>query len=174
MKILIVQSWDCIRSSSWFIPALLAIAAVLLAFMSVALDRPVMIWLMRARNLRFTGGAEGASAGLGTFVATFLYCLVVLLTIRRAEEVAFVPHVSATLGVLLAIASAGVLIYHIHQVSVSMQANEVVTRVSRELFAEIDRLFPGHIGRASPRVPAASPEVQFLDTFDRSAAGGSA
>ena len=34
-------------------------------------------------------------AVLGTFVATFLYCLLVLRTIRRADEVAFVPHLSA-------------------------------------------------------------------------------
>ncbi|MEO8634667.1 MAG: DUF2254 family protein [Gemmatimonadales bacterium] len=34
---------------------------------------------------------------LGTFVATFLYCLLVLRTIRRAEEVVFVPHLSVSL-----------------------------------------------------------------------------
>ena len=33
---------------------------------------------------------------LGTFVATFLYCLLVLRTIRRADEGAFVPHVSVS------------------------------------------------------------------------------
>ena len=59
---------------------------------------------------------------LGTFIATFLYCLLVLRTIRRVDEVAFVPHLSVTLGVLLAVASVGVLIYFIHHVSVSIQA----------------------------------------------------
>ncbi|MGB8434002.1 MAG: hypothetical protein WCE38_07075, partial [Burkholderiales bacterium] len=34
----------------------------------------------------YTGGAEGASLVLGTFVATFVYCLLVLRTIRRAGE----------------------------------------------------------------------------------------
>ena len=63
---------------------------------------------------------------LGTFVATFLYCLLVLRTIRRAEQIAFVPHLSVTLGVLLAVVSVGVLIYFIHHVSVSIQANEIV------------------------------------------------
>ena len=66
---------------------------------------------------------------LGTFVATFLYCLLVLRTIRRADEVAFVPHLSVTLGVLFAIASLGVLIYFIHHVSVSIQADEIIARV---------------------------------------------
>lgn len=70
---------------------------------------------------------------LGTFIATFVYCLLVLRTIRRAEEVAFVPHLSVSLGVLLAVAGVGVLIYFIHHVSVSIQANEVAARIGTEL-----------------------------------------
>lgn len=216
MKIRIFRYWDRIRSSLWFIPTVMAITAVLLAFLSVAMDRPVANWLLQTWGWTFTGGAEGASsvlgiiagsmitiAGvvfsmtlvalslatsqlgprllrnflrdtttqvvLGTFVATFLYCLLVLLTIRRAEEVAFVPHVSIALGVFFAVASVGVLIYFIHHVSVSMQANEIVARVSRELIVGIDRLFPEHIGRGAPRIPTAPPDADFLDAFDREA-----
>ncbi len=84
---------------------------------------------------------------LGTFVATFVYCLLVLRTIRRADEVAFVPNLAVSLGLLLAMVSIGVLIYFIHHVSVSIQANEVVARVGRELEDGIGRLFPGHLGK---------------------------
>ncbi|MEO7392513.1 MAG: DUF2254 family protein, partial [Ramlibacter sp.] len=56
------------------------------------------------------------------FVATFVYCLLVLRTIRRADEVAFVPHLSVSIGVLLAMVSIGVLIYFTHHVSVSIRA----------------------------------------------------
>lgn len=87
---------------------------------------------------------------LGTFVATFVYCLLVLRTIRRADEVAFVPHLSVSIGVLLAIVSIGVLIYFIHHVSVSIQADEVVARVARELQEGIDRLFPRDLGELGP------------------------
>jgi uncharacterized membrane protein len=83
---------------------------------------------------------------LGTFVATFVYCLLVLRTIRRADEVAFVPHLAVSIGVLLAIASVGVLIYFIHHISVSIQADQVVARVGRVLEDGIDRLFPQHLG----------------------------
>jgi uncharacterized membrane protein len=106
---------------------------------------------------------------LGTFVATFLYCLLVLRTIRRAEEIAFVPHLSVTLGVLLAVVSVGVLIYFIHHVSVSIQANEIVARVGTELIEGIERLFPENIGRGAPRIPMEPPDAGFLDTFDREA-----
>ena len=106
---------------------------------------------------------------LGTFIATFLYCLLVLRTIRRAEEVAFVPHLSVTLGVLLAVASVGVLIYFIHHVSVSIQANETVARISKELLGKIDQLFPEHIGRGAPMIPTEPPDVGFFEAFDKDA-----
>jgi uncharacterized membrane protein len=106
---------------------------------------------------------------LGTFVATFLYCLLVLRTIRRADEIAFVPHLSVSLGVLLAVASVGVLIYFIHHVSISIQANEIVARVGTELIEGIERLFPENIGRGAPRIPTEPPNAGFLDTFGREA-----
>ena len=106
---------------------------------------------------------------LGTFIATFLYCLLVLRTIRRAEEVAFVPHLSVTLGVLLAVASVGVLIYFIHHVSVSIQANEIAARIGKELLGRIDGLFPEHIGRGATMVPTEPPDVGFLEAFDKDA-----
>lgn len=106
---------------------------------------------------------------LGTFVATFLYCLLVLRTIRRVEEALFVPHLSVLLGVVLAVVSVGVLIYFIHHVSVSLQANQIVARVSRELIEGIARLFPEQIGRGAPQIPAKPPDADFIDAFDREA-----
>jgi uncharacterized membrane protein len=106
---------------------------------------------------------------LGTFVATFLYCLLVLRTIRRVEEVFFVPHLSVMLGVVLAVVSVAVLIYFIHHVSVSLQANEIVARVSKELTEGIARLFPEQIGRGAPQIPATPPDASFINAFDQEA-----
>lgn len=96
---------------------------------------------------------------LGTFVGTFLYCLLVLRTIRRSDELPFVPHLSVTLGVVFAIASIGVLIYFIHHVSVSIQAEEIVARVGAELISTIERRFPERrstpVADAAPAIPAA-------------------
>ncbi len=189
MKTFLLKHWDRLRSSFWFIPSLMAGAAIALSFITVALDEEVTDRWLQSHGWAYTGGAEGASsllstvaasmigiAGvvfsmtlvvlslassqlgprllrsfmrdtanqivLGTFVATFVYCLLVLRTIRRVDEVAFVPHLSVTVGVLLALASLGVLIYFIHHVSVSIQADEVVARVGTELNQGIERLFP--------------------------------
>jgi len=106
---------------------------------------------------------------LGTFVATFVYCLLVLRTIRRADEVAFVPHLSVSIGVLLAIASVGVLIYFIHHISVSIQADEVVARVWRELESGIDRLFPSHLGKPASVALKAPGEANLPAAFARDA-----
>ena len=106
---------------------------------------------------------------LGTFVATFVYCLLVLRTIRRADEVAFVPHLSVSIGVLLAMVSIGVLIYFIHHVSVSIQADEVVARVGRELEDGIGRLFPGQLGQLGPGTHTAPAEAELPAAFEREA-----
>lgn len=84
---------------------------------------------------------------LGTFVATFLYCLLVLRRVRSVEEALFVPHIAVTGGVVLAIASVCVLIFFIHHVSVSIQASRIIAGVARELEEAIDRLFPEPIGK---------------------------
>jgi uncharacterized membrane protein len=99
---------------------------------------------------------------LGTFVATFLYCLLVLRTIRRPEEYVFVPHLAVTMGVLLAVVSVGVLIYFIHHISLSIQADHVVARVGKELMGDIDDIFLDHLdpvatgeaAQGDPGVPA--------------------
>ncbi|MBK8524570.1 MAG: DUF2254 domain-containing protein [Betaproteobacteria bacterium] len=52
-------------------------------------------------------------------------------TIRRAPtRWHSVPHLAVSLGVLLAMVSIGVLIYFIHHISVSIQADDVVARVT--------------------------------------------
>ncbi|GAB6060328.1 DUF2254 domain-containing protein [Desulfonatronum parangueonense] len=106
---------------------------------------------------------------LGTFVATFLYCLVVLRTVRRVEspgDTVFVPHLSVTLAVLFAVLSVGVLIYFIHHVSVSIQANNVVTRVGKELLKTLDQLYPEkRNGDASRTIEPPTPD--FLDAISR-------
>jgi len=106
---------------------------------------------------------------LGTFVATFLYCLLVLRTIRRADEVAFVPHLAVTIGLLMAMVSIGVLIYYIHHVSVSIQADQVVARVGREIEAGIDKLFPGPLGKAESEVSASRCKTDWPAAFEREA-----
>jgi uncharacterized membrane protein len=106
---------------------------------------------------------------LGTFVATFLYCLLVLRTIRRADEGAFVPHVSVSLGVLFALGSLGVLIYFIHHVAVSIQADEIVNRVGAELIGHVEKLFPEQLGSRAAVADIQRSGSEIPESFEREA-----
>lgn len=86
-------------------------------------------------------------AVLGTFVAVFIYCLLVLREIRSLAEISFVPHFSVTLAIMLTIISLGMLIYFFHHVSTMIQAQTLVANIGRELEQSIRRLFSRETGR---------------------------
>jgi uncharacterized membrane protein len=86
---------------------------------------------------------------LGTFIATFVYCILVLRTVRGTDTQEFVPSIAITGGLVLAVLSLGVLIYFIHHVSASIQVTHLITVVSRDLLAAIDRLFPETLGHGA-------------------------
>lgn len=87
---------------------------------------------------------RGNQMVLGTFIATFLFCILALGYGRGASEQPVVPAVSATVAVLLAVASLAVLIYFIHHVASSIRAEHVVDTVARDLDAAMERLFAEH------------------------------
>lgn len=197
MKTRLQHLYDNLRTSFWFVPALMLLGALALALVMLAVDEALRPSLVDELGWVYGGGPEGARAllstvagsamtvagttfsititalvlassqfgprllrnfvrdtgnqvVLGTFIATFLYCLLVLRTIRGLEDSQFVPHVSVTVGVLLAIASVGVLVYFIHHVAVAIQADSVIAVVSADLHATIDRLFPEERAEAPP------------------------
>jgi len=100
------------------------------------------------RMLRNFMQDTGNQVVLGTFIATFIYSLLVLRTVRGEGDGynQFVPQLSVTVGLLLAIAGIGVLIYFIHHAATIIQASQVISGVSDDLNQAIDRLFPEKIG----------------------------
>jgi uncharacterized membrane protein len=79
---------------------------------------------------------------LGVFVGIFAYCLMVLRTIRGGDEGKFVPSVAVLVGLLLAFAGVGFLIYFIHHISMSIQASSILAAVAQETITTVDRLYP--------------------------------
>ncbi|WP_303901265.1 DUF2254 domain-containing protein [Thiohalomonas denitrificans] len=90
----------------------------------------------------------GNQVVLGTFIATFLYCLLVLRAVGGANDTVFIPHFSVTVAVALAVASLAVLIYFIHHVSMSLQVENLASGIATELAEGIDNLFPERLGTA--------------------------
>lgn len=103
---------------------------------------------------------------LGVFTATFIYCLLVLRTVRGTDHHLFVPSMSVTVGIALALIDLGVLIYFIHHVAISIQATRVIHIVNQELCQTIDRLWPVELGDEPPGVQPALPQEEARDGSD--------
>lgn len=106
-----------------------------------------------------------SQATLGTFIGTFTYCVLVLRSIRSADEgAAFVPHVAVTLAIGLTLVSVAALVYFFHHVAVSIQAPKLVASVARDLDRAIDDLEQTDAGRSGP-----PPDPADLPTPERDA-----
>lgn len=124
---------------------------------------------------------RGNQVTLGAFIATFVYCLLILRTIRSADEAGaqgdFVPNLALLVGVALALCSIAVLIFFIHHVPRQLHINHVVEDVGDRLLASIGRRHPGVVGApapahaaadAPPSIPAAFwPDASVTDAANR-------
>jgi uncharacterized membrane protein len=213
MRLKWIDWWDALRSGFWFVPMVMLVLSVGLAFLTIYIDGQLPgTWAARSGWI-YTGGPDGARAllstvagsiitvagvifsitiaaltlastqfgprllrnfmrdistqvVLGTFVATYIYCLLVMRTIRDGEEQVFVPHLSVSCGVVLSVLSLGVLIYFIHHMSAAIQAPNVVAAISRELTEAIDERFPQMLGFDAEAVNHRHPEQEVPENFE--------
>jgi len=109
----------------------------------------------------------GNQVVLGTFTATFLYCLLVLRTIRGTDAEIYVPHVSVTVGVGLAVLSVGVLIYFINHVAESIQVSHLIEVVGDDADEAVRRTFSASppVADAPIATPASKPTVVCSDAI---------
>lgn len=96
----------------------------------------------------------GNQVTLGTFIATYVYCLLILRTVRSGDETLFVPHLSVLFGVAMALASLAVLIFFIHHIPRSIHVGNVVAEIGREMLRKADSLYPEEGQDPSPSAPA--------------------
>lgn len=81
---------------------------------------------------------RGTQLTLGTFVATFVYAILVLVSIGPGPHGDFVPHLSITVTLALTVADLAVLIYFIHHIAVSIQLPQVIASIARDLSDAIE------------------------------------
>ena len=189
MQIKIKNLWYHLQGSFWFLPALMALAAILLSYATTTTDRILPSLGSSVKWMVYSGGPDGARAVLstiagsmitvagvvfsitivvltlassqfgprlvrnfmnvkanqmvlGTFVATFIYGVLVLRTVNAVPGETFVPGLSVTVAIVMSLLSLGVLIFFIHSVSESIQAQNIIARVRRDLENTVDRIFP--------------------------------
>ncbi|QIG81189.1 DUF2254 domain-containing protein [Stakelama tenebrarum] len=94
---------------------------------------------------------KGNQLTLGVFIATFVYCLLVLRTVRQPDEAGmldmaagggFVPQVSLLVSFALALLSVAVLVYFLHHVPDSIRINRVVATIGTRALRAIESRFP--------------------------------
>ena len=193
MRVKIQNLWYHLQGSFWFLPALMAGAAIVLSIITTAIDKVFLFQNGAQHWWLYSGGPDGARtllsviassmitvAGvvfsitivvltlassqfgprlirnfmhvranqmvLGTFVATFIYGILVLRTVSAVAGKIFVPSLSVTVAILMSLLSLSVLIYFIHNVSESIQAQHIIARVRRDLDKAVDRIFPEKLG----------------------------
>ena len=76
---------------------------------------------------------RGTQLTLGTFVATFVYCVVVLVSIGPGDRGEFVPHISITTAFGLVLVDLAVLIYFIHHIATQIQLPQVIASIAKDL-----------------------------------------
>ena len=110
---------------------------------------------------------RGTQVTLGTFVGTFVYSTLVLVSIGPGSRNAdFVPHLSITVAVALVSVSMGVLIYFIHHIATSIQLPQVIASIARDLSRAIDTE-----SRGSATLAESGPSVAELLTRMREGGG---
>lgn len=107
------------------------------------------------RILRNFTADRGNQLVLGVFIGTFTYTLLVLRTIRSADdgEDPFVPRVGVTLAVVLVLVAIGFLIFYINHSARSIQVAAILDRVARRTIGDVHRLFPEQVGHADEAEP---------------------
>lgn len=99
-----------------------------------------------SRILRNFMRSRVTQATLGVFASIFVYCLLVLRTIRSGVE-EFVPSLAVFFAVAMSLGGIGILIYFIHHIASSIQASNIIASITHETNAAIDRLLPKKLER---------------------------
>lgn len=122
---------------------------------------------------RFTGDRVN-QAVLGAYIGTFVYSLMVLREVRSPAEGAsgFVPALSVSVAIALAIVCVGLLILFIHHISQMLQVDLVQRQIHEEMLERLDHLFPSMIGRPVEAEDEFAAEQFAESDADRQAAAG--
>ncbi len=79
---------------------------------------------------------------LGSYISTYIYCLIILNTVKNSNDYSFTPSISILFAILAAIANIVLLIFFIHNIAVSIQADKVISDISGYISNQIKTLFP--------------------------------
>lgn len=119
---------------------------------------------------------------LGSYISTYLYCLLVLNAIKETNGETFTPALSILVAIIAALVNIILLIVFIHQMAISIQADKVIADISAIINRQIKTLFPTKMGnepkdenalpakeiksKYNHKVPIKSPKSGYLQYID--------
>ncbi len=83
---------------------------------------------------------------LGSYISTYLYCLLVLNSVKDGDHYTFIPSLSILVAIIAAISNIVLLIIFIHRIAISIQADYVISNISDFITKQIQMLFPEKMG----------------------------
>ncbi len=95
---------------------------------------------MGPRLLRNFTRDRGNQITLGVFLGTFSYALMVLRSVRTQSEGEFVPHLSLTIGIILAFVCVATLVFFVGHMAGRINVDTVIDLVSEDVRSAIQRL----------------------------------
>ncbi len=139
---LTLPSWMLFGSADAARQILSSLAAAVITVVGVVFSITIVTLTLAStqfgpRMLRNFIRDRGTQFTLGTFVATFVYATLVLISIGSGSN-PFVPHLSITLSVGLVTLSMGVLIYFLHHIATSIQLPQVIASIAGDLSRAVD------------------------------------
>ncbi len=90
----------------------------------------------------------------GVFVGVFIYCLVALRAVEEGEE-SFLPGLTVTVAVVLALVALGLLLVFIHHMGHSIQVSDIAKRIADATLVAAEHAYPGSYGEAVDEDPEA-------------------
>lgn len=205
-------TWDRLRVSFWFAPAIMALVAIPLAWAVYAIDgripnetiqdsrfilsgsvdqlRSMLVNIATtvlatagvvftlltlplstvaaqygSRLLRVFLGDRTTQVVLGMFVGTFVYCVAAALSILPVDVEPASPQITATLGLLLMMATFGSLILLVQHISTMLQAPNIAAAAGGQLLdgVRVENVDPAG-GDAIPQKAAPGPGDPLMDT----------
>ena len=107
------------------------------------------------RMLRNFVRDPGTQVALGTFVASFCYAMIALVSVGGGPHGDFVPHLSITVTFMLTLADVAVLIFFLNHIASMIQLPVVIARIAATLDKEITALDrSGEFGVGAARGPS--------------------
>ncbi len=100
---------------------------------------------------------------LGSYIATYLYCLLVLNAVNDSNDYTFIPSLSILVAILAAIANIILLIIFIHQIAISIQADKVIADISDFISLQVKTLFPENMGEEKSENDAIDISLEIAD-----------